>query len=477
MKTWKKITFICILAVLAAALAACNRSESQSQRQNRDSTAENHAGSPASAGILEMYKMALLNEVKFNGKNAGDIYFQDIPDANLFDFDIFSLDEVFEGFTLIDMDEDGIPELLLNFQTRLDSAVYVLHYHEGVLYGNAFGYRAMKSLKKDGTFDWSNSAFDSGTGRLKFRGAEAEVINAKAKTKDDAVWHKLTIRNANNLEELFRQNRYAAAVSNNADYFIRTYGEIFGILESNEAMEMLKMNANPFTDIEMVGWSKTGSLAYRYRYLIDDGMIYCWVYSLAVINAVTDEIIKEDTAAVVDIKEDPENREYIDTISGFLNFKIFFKEELEEASIEYSNKWNVILGEHNISARVSAPFSETFRQDLLQFPMNDFYSRLEHNISTVTRRQTDSDLEIDIVSWKLIIGNDRVQKIITERKDEEYRIVDNISGRKILGYYKSPYENRIAVVVSHYRYTPISGGYHGVKLDVLGCNMNVGLNY
>jgi len=476
MKTWKKIYFIYIMAVLTVVPAACNRSESQSHSQTLDKnfTAENSAESFASSGILEMYIMAMLNEVKFSDKNAGDIYFQDIPSANLFDFNISSLDEAFEGFALIDMDEDGVPELLLNFQTRIDSAVYVLHYHGGVLYGNAFGYRAMKSLKKDGTFDWSSSAFDSGTGRLKFRGAQAEVINAQSKTNDEAVWNKLTINNANDLEELYRQNLYVSAVSDNADYFIRTYGEIFGILESNEAMNLLRMNANPFTDIEMVGWSNSGLFAYRHKYLIDDGMIYCWVYSLVIINAVTDEILKEDTAAVVDIKEDPENREYIDSISGILNFKIFFKNELEEATIEYSKRWNIFLGEHNISARVSAPFSETFRRDLLQFPINDFYSWLDHSI--ITLRQVDSDYETDIVSWKLIIGNDKVKKIITENKDQEHRIVDNISGRKILGYYKSPYENRIVAAVIHYRYTPISGGYHGVKLNVFGCNMNVGLN-
>ena len=151
----------------------------------------------------------------------------------------------------------------------------------------------------------------------------------------------------------------------------------------------------------------------------------------------------------------------------------------EEPTIEYRDKWNAIIGKHNISGRISDPFSETFRQDLLQFPINNFYGWLEHNITTIMQWQegTNRDWEVDIVSWKLLIGNDRVQKIITEREEEEYRFIDNISGRKILGYYKSPYENRIAVVVSRYRFVPFSGGNYSVSLDVFGCNMNVGLSY
>ena len=113
------------------------------------------------------------------------------------------------------------------------------------------------------------------------------------------------------------------------------------------------------------------------------------------------------------------------------------------------------------------------------FPINNFYGWLEHSITTIMQWQegTNRDWEVDIVSWKLLIGNDRVQKIITEKEEEEYRFVDNISGRKILGYYKSPYENRIVVVVSRYRFVPLSGGNRSVSLDVFGCNMNVGLNY
>jgi hypothetical protein len=72
-------------------------------------------------------------------------------------------------------------------------------------------------------------------------------------------------------------------------------------------------------------------------------------------------------------------------------------------------------------------------------------------------------------------GNDTIKKNITVKRDEHNKIMPIIYGRKILGYYKSPYENRIVVVVSHYHFVSFSGGYHTVGLDLFGCNMNIGL--
>ena len=273
------------------------------------------------------------------------------------------------------------------------------------------------------------------------------------------------------------------AAWNNADYFIRVYGEEYKNLSRDEAMRLLRMDANSLSNIEAVGWSPDGLFAYRYRYRIDNGMISCWVYSLAVINAVTDQIIKKSTVAITELfnKEFPgdEELEYVADISRNWGIKIFFREIREEPTREYANRWNAILAKHNISGRVDDPFSETFRQDLLQFPIDGFYARLEHNITTVMQWQegTKRETEADIVSWKLLIGNERVQKVIAEGEDEEQRFIDNVSGRKILGYYKSPYQNRIVAVVSRSRFVPISGGNHSVSLDVFGCNMNVGLSY
>jgi len=281
--------------------------------------------------------------------------------------------------------------------------------------------------------------------------------------------HEKNEENEENEEKIYFDN------VQNANYFLWKYGEIFGILDDNEAMKLLRMDTNPFIDIEMIGWSNRGLFSYRYRYLIDDGMINCWVYSIVVINAVTDEIVRKDTAAIVDFNKTDETAEYVDTISNLMDYRIYFKEELRKVSTNYRSRWNAILRQYNIAGMVREPFSESFKADFLQFPINNYYGWLEHNI--ITNHREERIIDFDIVRWKLIIGNNRVQKIIAERENEAYKIVDNISGRKILGYYKSPYENRIVAAVIYYNYSPISGGNFRVGLDVFGCNMNVGLNY
>ena len=151
--------------------------------------------------VLEMYKKVMLNEMKFHDKNVGNIYIRDIK--NVFPFDV-DLDIV--EFALVDMDGNGIPELVLNLDLKIDGSTCVLRYYENVVYGYEFGFRAMNSLKRNGSFRCSNSAFDSGIGRLQFSGTNEKTIGVAEtvyNAQDDVVWHKFTKENANNLEAFY----------------------------------------------------------------------------------------------------------------------------------------------------------------------------------------------------------------------------------------------------------------------------------
>ena len=44
----------------------------------------------------------------------------------------------------------------------------VLHYYDDTVYGYTFPFRGLKSIKKDGIFNWSGGFADSGYDRLKF---------------------------------------------------------------------------------------------------------------------------------------------------------------------------------------------------------------------------------------------------------------------------------------------------------------------
>jgi len=382
---------------------------------------------------LEKYKKILNNESPFY-EGSSSVY---INDFNI------------RQFALVDMDGDNIPEFILNDTSNGDTFVLEFNGSNGAVYGKKYSYRAMNNLKKDGTFNWSNSAFDSGAGRLRLSGPYGQrtiFIAAHQDSKEDVVWHELTIENINNLSALYY-------ITVKQQYFIRSNTDF----EGNE-MEILKLDTNPYTAIEMIGWSNNGLFAYRTRHLHDSGMWGGWIYSLIIIDTVTDEII-EIERFIVNTAINQDDAEY-------LNATLLPNDISSDLTKEYIAKWNTILRNYKISGEVGNPIAGGFVNNLLEFPINDNNCWFD-----------DYEVEMDVYNWILIIGNENNQKIISDGKVELYANMLNINGRKILGYYKSPYENRIIVVTIYYDWIGFSGGYHTVKLDLFGCNMNVGLNY
>ena len=180
--------------------------------------------------VLDMYLKVINNETKLYFGNAGSIYLRDVwskvfsgnPDINV------------EEFTLIDMDGNGIPEFVFNLNIVYDGFTFILHYFNGAVYGDIYGYREMQGLKKDGTFYWSNSAANSGIGKRQFSGGKAEFIKmaeadereakgiyrinnsvvteidffvfvAMHDEKERAEWYDFTFDNLSNLEELYNE--------------------------------------------------------------------------------------------------------------------------------------------------------------------------------------------------------------------------------------------------------------------------------
>jgi len=244
--------------------------------------------------------------------------------------------------------------------------------------------------------------------------------------------------------------------SGSSHYFVHSLGDSEN---DNDTIKNLKLDTNPFTEIEMIGWSEKGLFAYRDRCYLDNGIGNGWVYSLTIINTVTDTIVEEDS------------------------IELYFEDEPEEMSDDiskvYKTKWNKILEKHNIVGRIDDPISENFKMDFIEFPINNFNCWFDYQVKRVTKfdETYGENMTYNTVNWKLIIGNNNIQKKISENYDEyggNYFL--NRYGRKILGYYKSPYENRIVVVTINYSWVSYSGGYYSVGLDLFGCNMNVGLS-
>lgn len=117
-------------------------------------------------------------------------------------------------FTIIDLDGDGENEVVLWIQINgvVDYGFEILHLQDEDVYGYTLPYRSFMSVKTDGTFTFSNSAADSGIGKLRFSadgydieniigGAYSEEeINATMNQQDektDVDWYDLSVDNVN----------------------------------------------------------------------------------------------------------------------------------------------------------------------------------------------------------------------------------------------------------------------------------------
>ena len=71
-------------------------------------------------------------------------------------------------FALLDLDGDGADELVLNIDFSGEEEYVILTCYDVAVYANQVVYRGFLSPKADGTFEWSNGAFDNGASRARF---------------------------------------------------------------------------------------------------------------------------------------------------------------------------------------------------------------------------------------------------------------------------------------------------------------------
>lgn len=192
--------------------------------------------------LTQTFKDVLKNKVKINQKAYKGSYDEGTT------YQPFYLNELirkigFEKnwkpskFTILDMNGDKIPEVVIEIDVGSDGIYEVLHYYNGKVYGYYFVYRAIESLKADGTHVGSSGAMDNSIIKFSFSGnklneitlAYSETTNKKDKkgypvinyviankpvsdtefesyynkqdAKTDAIWYKF---NARNIEKYFK---------------------------------------------------------------------------------------------------------------------------------------------------------------------------------------------------------------------------------------------------------------------------------
>ena len=78
------------------------------------------------------------------------------------------MDWTITRFALLDMDGDGTDELVLDIDFSGEEEYAILTCYDGAVYANQVVYRGFLLPKADGTFEWSNGAFDNGASRARF---------------------------------------------------------------------------------------------------------------------------------------------------------------------------------------------------------------------------------------------------------------------------------------------------------------------
>jgi hypothetical protein len=190
--------------------------------------------------------------------------------------------------------------------------------------------------------------------------------------------------------------------------------------------------------VEIVGWSTNGAVAYRH--ITTGSEAGSRDYHFVIFNAVNDETMQDD----------------------ILRMYHRYDEIQDELSKGYKAKWNMLLKMYDIIGYIDDPFKDISQHNFNTFPVNDFDCWFDYTI------EKNKDDFANVIDWKLIMGNNNVKKIISHATERGYY---DIHGRKILGYYKSPYENRLAIFVSSsIRYYPY------LEVLLYGCNMDTGLS-
>lgn len=124
----------------------------------------------------------------------GKVYLKDF----LINEQIYGTTLKINHFTIIDIDSDKIPEIILELSDPGDYPVCyeVLHYMNSEVYGYNIVYRGLQNLKEDGTFIYSSGASDNGCGKLNFASNEYKTIplgdSKLNEGKKDVTWYEFS---------------------------------------------------------------------------------------------------------------------------------------------------------------------------------------------------------------------------------------------------------------------------------------------
>jgi len=142
---------------------------------DEDSEKQDSAQSSGTASIAEAYKAVLQGNAEFFSVDANKNL--SINQLNQAVSDDSSVTATATKFAIVDLDNDGTPEVVLWLNVNSDNyyGFEVLRYQDGIIYGYTLWYRSFMDLKENGTFSFSSGAADSGFGKINFSGNSCSI--------------------------------------------------------------------------------------------------------------------------------------------------------------------------------------------------------------------------------------------------------------------------------------------------------------
>lgn len=257
MKTRIYIVFISFIVSITMNACVTNKnntaassSSEPGSNQLTDESTTNSTPSPEDENSLpiDAYKAVLQNEVEFIGTGDSKKYFIN---------DFLNRNSEYEGtykvshFTVIDMDGDQMPEVVLELSLGEYPEQYeILHYSNGTVYGYNFEYRGFEMLKEDGTYCFANSATDVGTEKIlsfQLDSAETKILNTnldQQNEKQDVQWYEFSTENIEGKIRMDLNTELPSATDNQSSYYgewtvqkVLAYG--IGTYSSDDALKLV----------------------------------------------------------------------------------------------------------------------------------------------------------------------------------------------------------------------------------------------
>ena len=181
MKVFLKNIIILILGMIFLCSVGCTDSETNINDKDTYFLEESIENSEAFYLELEAYERVLKGEEVYFDFYEGERSLDKI--SELFKDDISVEMDVIKKFAILDMDNDGIFEIVLELING--NLNMILHYKNGTVFSHTFGNRQVGNIKADGTFSWAGSAGYHGYGRLLLYKEACEILNIGFQNRDE----------------------------------------------------------------------------------------------------------------------------------------------------------------------------------------------------------------------------------------------------------------------------------------------------